>query len=93
MKCSIKERRGKWYVVTRTVQALLVLSLFTVFVPRLYACPNCKDALTEGMARGFYWSILWMLSVPAAIVSVMAFVVWRARRRQRAQDLPHEQSS
>jgi len=49
-----------------------------------YACPLCKDALSTGLARGFYWSILLMLSVPVLVVGVISTVVWRAYRRKSA---------
>ncbi len=47
----------------------------------LSACPFCKEALNGGLAKGFYWSILWMLSVPVVVVGAISTVVWRAYRR------------
>jgi hypothetical protein len=74
MKCFIRGViRGMWYVPL----------LITYHLPRLYACPLCKDALTPGMAKGFYWSILLMLGVPAIVVGLITFTLWRAHGRRQ----------
>jgi hypothetical protein len=46
------------------------------------ACPFCKDSVTPGMAKGFFWSILLMLAVPVAVVGAIAGVIWRAGRKK-----------
>jgi len=51
------------------------------------ACPLCKDNIPNGMAKGFFWSILLMLVVPALVVGVIAGVVWRSEQKKR--DLPN----
>lgn len=43
------------------------------------ACPSCKDALgntpqTAGLAKGFYYSILFMLGV---VFSLVGFLVYK----------------
>jgi len=87
MKCSINVLRGRWYVV----RAFVFVSLITYHVPLLYACPLCKEALTQGMAKGFFWSILLMLAVPALVVGVFVSVLWRAQSKKRGlPDAPHE---
>jgi len=48
------------------------------------ACPNCKEAVSAqpaevaNMARGYNWSIMLMLGVPATMFCTGAFVVRRA---------------
>ena len=55
------------------------------------ACPLCKESLPQGMAKGFFWSILLMLAVPALVVGLIMNVLWRAHLRQRRlSDSPHE---
>lgn len=53
----------------------------------LTACPNCKDALTvEGaraLAEGYYWSILFMVSLPFVITGTVAFFIVRACRTRK----------
>ena len=86
MKCSISTvYRGPWTVVRRNMVRCWVLigSLFTVHGARLFACPLCKEALTQGMAKGFFWSILLMIAVPAVVVGVIAGALWRAGQKRR----------
>ncbi|REK31472.1 MAG: hypothetical protein DWQ42_00665 [Planctomycetota bacterium] len=87
--------RGALPLVALAV-ALLVLSAdFAV------ACPGCKDAVAANdsqqmnIARGYFWSILFMLSMPALIAGSFGTYVYvelrRARRDQEAlQQVPEE---
>jgi hypothetical protein len=58
------------------------------------ACPSCQQALGEGgsqgdLARGLYYSILFMMSMPFAIVGTFAGLAYRAvkldKRRKEAE--------
>jgi len=67
------------------IVALAVLVLLPVV---LSACPLCKDALedkttglTNELGRGFYYSILLMVSAPFVVVGGLAFRIYRMRRR------------
>jgi hypothetical protein len=58
------------------------------------ACPSCKYALANhdpaqgDVVRGFFWSILFMLSMPFAIVGGLGSYAWfLVRRAKRAQGL------
>ena len=56
-----------------------------------WACPLCKEALAQGMAKGFNWSILLMISVPFVVVGVIAGLLRRSvQRRQARPGSPHE---
>ena len=63
-----------------------------------WACPGCKQALAEegqgDLARGIYYSVLFMMSVPFAIVGTFSFVAYRAiqREKQRLADLAARQA-
>lgn len=48
-------------------------------VPQVYACPMCKAALEEDDAKplAYQTSILFMLSMPAAICGTLGFVLFR----------------
>jgi heme/copper-type cytochrome/quinol oxidase subunit 2 len=54
------------------------------------ACPTCKDSLTHdpataNLARGYAYSILFMLSMPPLIFSgLAAYFYWEVRRARRA---------
>lgn len=76
-------RRG-----TRLVLAIaLVLLLWQAVPGRAVACPNCKEAVAAqphevaAMARGYNWSVLFMVSVPFLMIGTGAFLVTRAARR------------
>ena len=53
------------------------------------ACPTCKDAVAEGpqhanLIRGYFWSILFMMSMPFIIFSSMAAFFYQQIRKARA---------
>lgn len=59
----------------------------------LWACPNCKEALAgdanaHNLVRGYYYSILFMMSMPFLILGGLSayfyYEVRRARLRQPA---------
>ena len=59
------------------------------------ACPTCKDQLAHdpesaNIARGYFWSILFMLSMPPLILSGLgSYFYWEVRRaRLRANPAP-----
>jgi len=51
-----------------------------------HACPTCKDQLasdpaTYNVARGYFWSILFMLSMPILILTGLgSYFYWEVRR-------------
>jgi hypothetical protein len=87
----LKSREHVRAKIKKTAVSLLFAFCSLLFaLPLAWACPFCKDALTQGMAKGFFWSILLMLAVPVAVVSVIAGVIWRAEQKKRAgPDVPH----
>lgn len=72
---------------------LICLALAIVLVADVAsACPTCKENLShngQNLARGFYYSILFMLSMPFLILgSLCSYFYWevcRARRNQQAE--------
>jgi uncharacterized membrane protein len=75
----------------------LVVGMLVVFSGDLaQACPNCKETLAEGgagamnLVRGYFWSILFMMSMPflilGTLVSYFYYEVCKARARQEAGD-------
>jgi len=55
-------------------------------------CPNCKDAVNTSdpdglnLARGYFYSILFMLAMPFTLAGSFAAYVWREVRRQKARE-------
>jgi len=54
----------------------------------IFACQWCKDILTAGLAKGFFWTILLLLIVPFLLVALVSLLLLRATRRKRAACLP-----
>jgi hypothetical protein len=63
---------------------MLAASLTLMAASTAAACPNCKEAVSAqpaevaSMARGYNWSVLLMLGVPATLLGTGAFAVHRA---------------
>jgi heme/copper-type cytochrome/quinol oxidase subunit 2 len=57
------------------------------------ACPTCKDQLAAdpaayNIARGYFWSILFMLSMPPLILAGLgSYFYWEIRRAYAKQAL------
>jgi heme/copper-type cytochrome/quinol oxidase subunit 2 len=81
--------------MARKVVALLAaLAIALAFAEIAAACPTCKESLAHdpasaSLARGFYYSILFMVSMPFVIFGGMsAYFYWevsRARARQATE--------
>ena len=76
--------------MSRAARVALVVILAGVFLPVLLsACPLCKDAKsdadylggTASLPKGFYYSILLMVSAPFVVVGGLALRIYLARRR------------
>lgn len=55
-----------------------------------WACPTCKEDLandpqSRGLATGFYYSILLMMSMPFAIMGMLGMVAYRSIKRSQAE--------
>ena len=74
---------------TAALLSLLLLACFCL-TSEAHACPTCKEAIAGGgdetanMVTGYFWSIIFMLSVPPMILlslgSYFYLLVRRARR-------------
>ena len=80
--------------IRRLNVCLLVLALAAIHGTAL-ACPNCKEALANdpaaaGLVRGYFYSILFMLSMPVLIFSgLSSYFYWeicRGRARQQIEN-------
>lgn len=58
-----------------------------------FACPNCKEAVADqsgngaDAARGFNWSVLFMVSMPFTLLGTGALLVVRAARQGAIPEL------
>ena len=69
----------------RVAALVILVALIAPLV--LSACPLCKDASSDAdrpgatsVWRGMYWSILFMVVAPFAMVGTMIVMIRRARR-------------
>ncbi len=86
----------------RVILSLLsISSLLLLLQLSAFACPLCKEALSSAndpnvstqLGKGFYWSIITMLSMPFLLVAVIAGVVIKAYRRNRQMSNLHPSDS
>ena len=71
---------------------LLVAVVSLVVVEPVMACPTCKEAVAEngqsqaGLVRGYFWSILFMMSMPFLIFCGLAYYFgWQVRKAREQQ--------
>ncbi len=82
-------RHWKW-----TWPLVVVLLLAAV----AQACPNCKEALAssdpqqQNMVRGYFYSILFMMSMPFLILGSFSSYMYLEVRRARAAKAKEQQS-
>ena len=81
------------YASLVTLIALVVMTSL-LCVSTAEACPTCKDAMVhsnqQGIQLGYYWSILFMMSMPFLIAaSLGGYFYWEIRKaRQLRAHLP-----
>ncbi len=63
------------------------------------ACPNCKGTIEDqanagdaglNVARGYYYSIVFMMSMPFLLTGILVFAI---RRQAKAISSPHPENS
>ena len=76
-----------------TLIAVALMLIVGCFANTASACPTCKDALAgdpanSSMVQGYFWSIIFMMSMPFLVFSTVAayfyYEVCRARKQQAA---------
>ena len=78
----------------RWLGMVLVIGFVSLIVVQpILACPTCKQALAEngqsqdGLVRGYFWSILFMMSMPFLIFCGLGYYFGSQVRRAREQQL------
>jgi len=88
---------GRWFRrILRSAAWLLLLIGLLLVTDVAMACPNCKDSLAQndparsGLSRGFYWSILLMLSTPFVVTAGLGtyFYLLVRKARRAAPQVP-----
>jgi uncharacterized membrane protein len=74
----------------RHLTLVVMLAVVLLCVSTAGACPTCKAALEEGhnnVARGYFWSILFMMAMPFTLLaSFSGYMYIEIRRAKRATD-------
>jgi uncharacterized membrane protein len=73
----------------RVVLWLWMGLMLVVMAGVLQACPTCKDGMAQdparmNMVRGYFWSILFMMSMPFVIFSSLGWYFYREMKRLQA---------
>ena len=77
--------------LTKTLAFFGAAALVLLLAGVATACPSCKESLAHdpaaaNLARGFYYSILFMVSMPFVIFgSMSAYFYWEVRKAQARQ--------
>jgi hypothetical protein len=83
----------KTVLMQSSVRVILVLVMLAILAPAIAgACPLCKDAKANtdypggsaSLPKGFYYSILLMVSAPFLVMGGLLFKIHLARRRLRS---------
>jgi cbb3-type cytochrome oxidase subunit 3 len=74
------------------IVAALAIFLVAVLGSAAQACPTCGSGMSEAgeagqkMLNGWFWSIMFMMSMPFAILSSLGgYMYWIVRKARRAQ--------
>lgn len=82
--------RAKISRTRRVAIAFMALLLIAFAAQPAAACPTCKQALADGsnggdVVGGYFWSIVFMMSMPFAILGAMSTYFYVQVRRARAR--------
>lgn len=83
--------KSRKHLLRQFICCLVLLSVILLASGVAYACPNCKAGLStsdpqaKNMAAGYYYSILFMLSMPFLIVTSFGSWMYFAVRKAKAE--------
>lgn len=67
---------------------LLVVGMALAWAGTASACPSCKEALSGGqgdIVKGYFYSILFMMSMPFTMIGAFSGYMWYEVRKARAK--------
>lgn len=93
MQRMLKARRR----IVRWATLVVVVALLACAADVASACPTCKNAVagSEGggdVVAGYFWSILFMMSMPFVILGSLGALFWWEVRKANAQKLQAAQA-
>ncbi len=84
---------GRWIV------AAIVLALVLLIATVAAACPTCKEGLAQNdpqgqsLAAGYYYSILFMMSMPYIVLGTFGSFAYYSIRRARQQPADSDENA
>jgi len=76
--------------MTKHLRTLLIaVALVAVFAAVASACPTCKEGVDandpshKSLAAGFYYSILFMMSMPYLLLGTLGFVAYHSIKKAK----------
>jgi hypothetical protein len=83
-------RPSSWRSIVRPAIIATAIALTVCLASSAWACPTCKEDLANsaqarGLATGFYYSILLMVTAPFAMIGMLGFVAYRSVKRAAAE--------
>ena len=84
----MKTKTGLRNAFRKVMLLMLAMWLLCACAEICQACPNCKNGMgvNENLVRGYFWSILFMMSMPFALLGTFSsYMYWQVRR---ARDEP-----
>jgi hypothetical protein len=82
--------------IVRWALLAVVVALVLLLASVAAACPTCKDGLAQNdphgqsLAAGYYYSILFMMAMPFAILGTFGSMAYLSIRRARLKQQPSE---
>jgi hypothetical protein len=76
--------------LSRLAAAVGAVALTLFIAASASACPTCREALADNpqgqsLAKGFYYSILFMMSMPFLVLGTLGTVAYRSIHRAKVE--------
>lgn len=90
--------RARGAIFSRHAITLLVFVAVFAAATTAIACPTCKDGIagadasSQAMARGYFYSILFMMAMPFVIIGTFGGAAYVSIRRAREQQAKTDQN-
>src|SRR6266436_8286300 len=81
-------------IENRVLRSLVIVLIVFLVASVASACPNCKEAMEKqdpthgGMVKGYFYSILFMMSTPYLLLGSFCAVMYYRVRRARLAGKP-----
>ena len=77
--------------IMKQVRLIGLVQLLVLLLPAIAsACPGCSEGLDGNLIRGYFWSIIFMMSMPFLILGGLSSYLYLEVRRARARQLTRE---